>query len=77
MNMRSNEFRLANEEPGFKYDENKVYARYVVEREFGGWSVVRRNTINGQGWTAVKYYDEQLANHVAWILNQTVDQELK
>lgn len=77
MKMRSNEFQIVTEQTDFKYDENKVYARYLVEPEFGAWGVVRRNLITGQGWSVVKYYDEQLANHVAWTLNQTVDQEQK
>lgn len=75
--MNSNEFVPVYSDPDFKYDESRVYARYIVEREFGGWSVIRKNLVTEQGWTAVSYTDEQLANHMAFILNQHTQSERK
>lgn len=80
--MKSNEFQLLSDDPEFDfstdYDETKVYERYVVEPEFGdSWSVVRRNRVTGSGWHIAKYKDEQVANHVAFSLNQLTEHEVK
>lgn len=75
--MNSSEYVLMRTDPDFQYDENQVYARYVVQREFGFWSVVRKNLITEQGWHVAKYTDEQTANHIAFTLNQVVQVEAK
>lgn len=80
--MKSNEFQALSDDPDFSfsddYDETKSYSRYTVEPEFGDkWAVVRRNRITGQGAFLVTYKDEQVANHVAFSLNELVDREAK
>lgn len=64
---------------GEPYDENKVYIRYKVreDRWDHSFEVLRENTITGHSTLVTNYTDEQLANHIAFTLNQHVQSERK
>lgn len=62
-----------------QHDENKVYVEYIVREDQWDHSfeVLRRNTIIGHSTQVASYTNEQLANHIAWTLNQHVQSERK
>lgn len=70
------DYKPQHDEP---YDENKVYVEYIVREDQWDHSfgVLRRNTITGHSTGVANYTDGQLANHIAWTLNQHVQSERK